>query len=311
VSQPTEPPYRCAAASVLRDEQAAGSASTVRAFLLLEHPGPWGTDALRDARLPDGLGAALRAASAASGVRVLLVRRPTARPGARRRPDGPARVLAAYAHPDRPVLETGTVTDLREVLDLDLPGLRAGRGSGLPATTPGTSVFCVCTHGRHDACCAERGRPVAATLAQAHPDETWEVSHIGGDRFAANLLVLPHGLYYGRVEPVSALAVAGSHLAGELDLDHLRGRSSWPMPVQVAEIHLRRELGATRVADVVLREQVLDGDYTSASFTVAGGTYAVVVRSIRDERTAARLTCKAARDNPVPQHEVVKVVRRA
>ena len=48
MSATPEPPYRCTAASVLRDEPALGSASTVRAFLLVEHPGPWGTDALRD-----------------------------------------------------------------------------------------------------------------------------------------------------------------------------------------------------------------------------------------------------------------------
>ena len=53
--------FRCAAASEARDESMAGTASTVRAFLLVEHPGPWGEDALRDARLPDGLGPELRA----------------------------------------------------------------------------------------------------------------------------------------------------------------------------------------------------------------------------------------------------------
>src|SRR4029453_16448102 len=100
--------------------------------------------------------------------------------------------------------------------------------------------------GRHGACCAERGRPVAAALAQAHPDETWEVSHIGGDRFAGNLLVLPHGLYYGRLEPVTALAAAGAHRSGELGPAPRRGRSGYAMPVQFAEIALRRELAETR-----------------------------------------------------------------
>ena len=304
MSATPEPPYRCAAASVLRDEQAGGSASTVRAFLLVEHPGPWGTDALRDARLPDGLGERLRAASAETGVRVLLVRRP----GARRGGDGPARVFAAYAHPDRPVLEAGTVPDLRELLDLDLAGLRAGRGSGLPDPAPDASLFCVCTHGRHDACCAERGRPVAAALAQAHPEETWEVSHIGGDRFAANLLVLPHGLYYGRLDPVSALAVAGSHLAGELDLDHLRGRSGLAMPVQAAEISLRRDLAETRGDALRLLTRRVVEDVTEAVFDVAGARYAVRVRSVPGA-ARHRLTCRAARSNAALEHTLLDVTR--
>ena len=308
MSATPEPPYRCTAASVLRDEPALGSASTVRAFLLVEHPGPWGTDALRDARLPDGLGDRLRAASARTGVRVLLVRRQGARPGARPGGPAPARVFAAYAHPDRPTLETGAVTDLHDVLDLDLAGLRAGRGAGLADPAPDTTLFCVCTHGRHDACCAERGRPVAAALARAHPEETWEVSHIGGDRFAANLLVLPHGLYYGRLDPVSALSVAGSHLAGELDLDHLRGRSGLAMAVQAAEISLRRDLAETRGDAVRLLTRRVVEDVTEAVFDVAGARYAVRVRSGPGAVTH-RLTCRATRANPALEHTLLDVTR--
>jgi hypothetical protein len=314
VSEPPESDVRCAAASLLRDEPVTGTASTVRAFLLLEHPGPWGIDALRDARLPEGLGARLRARAAESGVRVLLVRRPGARAGG----DGPARVFAAYAHPDRPRLEAGRVGDLADVLDLDLEGLRAGSGSGLAAPTdpagpdgfgsPDGPLFCVCTHGRHDACCAERGRPVAAALAQAHPDETWEVSHIGGDRFAANLLVLPSGLYYGRLDAVSALSVAGSHLAGQLDLDHLRGRSGWAMPVQAAEISLRRDLGETRGDAVRLVRRSVAGGVTEAVFDVAGARYAVRVRSAPGAQQH-RLTCRASRTNPALEHTLLDVTR--
>lgn len=296
--------FRCAAESVLRDEPLAGTATHVRTWLLIEHVGPWGDKALLDARLPEGLGAALTQQARAYRAKVLLIRRFSSKPDG----DG-VRVFAAHTGPAVARMESGVLTDVREVLDLDLTSFRDGGSSGLaPYDRP---VFCVCTNGRHDVCCAEKGRPVAQALDRAHPEETWEVSHIGGDRFAANLVVLPHGLYYGRLDPASAIAVAGSHLSGELDLDHLRGSAAQPMAVQAAEIHLRRELGATRIEDVVLRERVLDGDFTSASFSVAGGTYAVVVRTIHDARTASRLTCKATRDNPIPGHEIVKVVRRS
>ena len=73
--------FRCAAASLERADDLAGTASTVRSFLLVEHVGPWGADALRDARLPDGLGARLADAGRRAGVRVLLVRRPGRRAG--------------------------------------------------------------------------------------------------------------------------------------------------------------------------------------------------------------------------------------
>lgn len=293
--------FRCAAASLLRDEPVLGTATHVRTWLLLEHVGPWGDKALRDARLPDGLGAELQRRAAQHRAKILLIRRFSSAPDCG--PDGDGlRVFAAYADPVSPRLEAGRISDPREVLDVDLGSLRRGGTSGL-ASYDG-SLFCVCTNGRHDACCAERGRPVAKALDAAHPEDAWEVSHIGGDRFAANMVVLPHGLYYGRLDPVSAISVAGSHLSGQLDLDHLRGRSSHPMAVQAAEVFLRRELGETREGAVVLVGRSDGG----AAFEVGGATYDVRVRTVRDG--VARLTCKAGRDNPVPAHELVSVTRR-
>ena len=40
--------FRCSLASAQRDDELAGTASTVRAFLLVECIGSWGVDALRD-----------------------------------------------------------------------------------------------------------------------------------------------------------------------------------------------------------------------------------------------------------------------
>lgn len=291
--------FRCAAASLLHDEPVAGTASTVRAFLLLENPGPWGENALRDARLPDGLGEELSARAAAARVRVLLIRRP-----GRRRPAEGLRVFAAYAHHAEPWLETTELGDVHEVHDLDVEALGAGRSPGLtPHLDP---VLAVCTHGRHDTCCAERGRPVAAALAARHPDLTWEVSHIGGDRFAANALVLPHGLYYGRLTAESVTDVAAAHLSGSVSLDHLRGRSGMGTTLQFAEIALRQELGETTLAGVRFVSRATHGDTVTALFEARGGSYEVSVRTTTSTERR-RLTCSATRDNAFVQHELVSI----
>ena len=60
-------------------------------------------------------------------------------------------------------------------------------------------LFLVCVHGRREVCCAVRGRPVAQALAARWPGQTWECSHLGGDRFAPNVLVVPDGTTYGRL----------------------------------------------------------------------------------------------------------------
>jgi (2Fe-2S) ferredoxin len=171
----------------------------------------------------------------------------------------------------------------------------------------GDPIFCVCTNGRHDACCAEFGRPAAMALHGVHPDLTWEISHIGGDRFAGNMVILPEGLYYGRLDAETAVAAANAHLSGALDLERLRGRSSHPMPVQAAEIALRRELGLLDIDAVAARSHHTEDGVTDATFEAAGGSYRVRVRTILDPATATRLTCNALRDNPVPRHDVLSL----
>lgn len=293
--------FRCSAASRERGDALAGTASTVRSYLLLEHAGPWGVDVLRDARLPDGLGAHLRQVAGRHRVRVLLVRRSGRRAGG-----AGVRVFACRAAGADSWTETALLDGLDEARDLDLAALGAGRPLGLePHEAP---LLAVCTHGRHDACCAELGRPAAIALAGGpHADGVWETSHVGGDRFAGNLVVLPRGLYYGGLDQDSAPAVADATAAGEVLLDHFRGRSDLPMGAQAADVAIRRELDLTGLDDVVPRAVRVDDDLTTARFDVVGhGPREVVVRSVPGE-TSHQLTCSATRTNPVPRHEVVEV----
>lgn len=308
----TPAPVRCSLASRDVDESAAGTASTVRAFVLLECAGPWGVDAVRDSRLPDEAKDWLRALTR-SGVRPLLVRRPRDR-GA----TGVRLFAAATAAPGpttgtpegRPAaLWSTALDDVRDVCSLDLTGLRQRRVP--PALTPDDQpLFLVCTHGRHDACCAEWGRPLAAAMRTAAPDLVWEVSHIGGDRFAPNVLVLPEGLYYGRVEPTAAATFVADHRDSLLDLDHLRGRSAYPFAVQAAEIGLRRHLGDRRVAayDLVGHDRTERGDgavLTTAVFDVDGTRWEVHVQT--RSGPPRRLTCRAVREDAPPVHTLVGV----
>jgi hypothetical protein len=292
--------FRCSAASLDEGEPQEGTASTVRAFLVVECPGPWGMDAVRDSRLPESVKTMLAGLEQHNRVRPLLARRPG------RQVEGPVTVFAAYVHSERPWLESVELDAVDALLDHDLAALGEGGSLGWRRRTD--PVFLACTHGRHDACCAERGRPVCAALAQAAPRETWEVSHIGGDRFSANVLVLPHGLYYGRLEPADASRFAELHLGGRLDLDHLRGRSSYPFSVQAAEVHLRRRLGVYRVAPFPLLEHERRGTETTAVFEVGGEVWEVRVHTeLGDKR---QLTCRARTLSVGPVHELVGITSR-
>jgi hypothetical protein len=201
--------------------------------------------------------------------------------------------------------ETAVLDRVEDVDGLDLGALAAGRSLGMePSTEP---LMLVCTHGRHDACCAERGRPLASALARQVPDQVWECSHLGGDRFAGNVAILPHGLGYGWVTEEAAPRLLDDLDQGRVTLDLLRGRATLPMAAQFAEIELRRTLGETRDAAVRCLGVSRQGDRTAARFEVAGAVHELTVRTTPGPPAA--LTCGARRDNPVPHHEVVASAR--
>ena len=280
----------------------AGTASTVRSWLLLEDPGPWGRDALRDARLPERVGLELQRRCRAAGVRPLLIRRASSNASFE---DGLA-CLAIRSGPEPPWIERTRLPKATDTLDLDLPALGRGVRPGFePVDGP---LFLVCTHGRRDVCCAERGRTLAQALASAFPDPTWESSHVGGDRFAGNLIAFPHGLYLGRVGPDEAAEVARAYADGRVSLQHLRGRSCYPMPVQAAEHALRTREGFDRVDDVGLeRTEERDGVSTSI-FPTPKGRFSVSVAI--EESAPSFLTCHSHVAEPAPAYRTISIERR-
>jgi hypothetical protein len=290
-------PERCSAISRAYDEPMDGTASTVRSWLLIEHAGPWGRDALLDARLPGGLGLELLRLGRAAGVRPVLIRR-----GGRRSP-GTASCFAVRSGPEEPWIERTLLRRLEDALELDVQAL--GRGDRLGLEPVGAPLFLVCTHGRHDVCCAEQGRPVAESLANAFPDETWECSHIGGDRFAANVIAFPHGVYFGRVQPDAAPEIAAAYAAGRIDLRHLRGRSTRPMPVQAAEHMLRRNEGLDRLDDVRIEAtwRTTEG-YLVTMWTPRGR---FDVRIARDAAPPRRLTCRSVSETSPPHYRPISI----
>ena len=156
-------------------------------------------------------------------------------------------------------------------------------------------VILVCTHGRHDLCCSIKGNAVARALEDDLGESVWECSHIGGDRFAPNVVVLPQGAFFGRLRADDAGEVMQRFLAGEIDLDHYRGRSGLGFAIQAAEYFLRRELGETRRDALLFDGRTVEGDRHRVRWSVGGRAHEVVVRKTKG--TPRRLTCKAEHES--------------
>jgi hypothetical protein len=228
---------------------AATAPAGARAWLLIECDGPWAAEATETA-LPTPL-AKLALSADELGIRVQLIRRPSravppgrgdrargeggADDGARAenaRRDGAAVpvVFAAWTAGPAPWARRIGAGDLGQ---RTLTAIAAGEApDGAAESGP---LFLVCTHGRRDRCCARFGVPLARELAAGHPDEVWESTHVGGHRFAANLVILPHGLYYGPVDAATARGAIGAYARGVITARGYRGRAGQPVEAQEAD----------------------------------------------------------------------------
>ncbi|MCR6487375.1 sucrase ferredoxin [Amycolatopsis sp. OK19-0408] len=249
-------------------------------WLLIEQPGAWGPDALEDV-LAEALPAGRLEAAREAGLRPLLIRKPGRHA---RVPGAPRAVYLASGWPGHRWLERLDINDLGELARVDFEAVAAGRrGHGEPVSFP---LFLVCTHGSKDMCCAVFGRPLVAGLAQNHPGLVWEVSHVGGDRWAGNLLTVPDGFLHGSLAVTEAELVAKEALSGNVRLEHLRGRTSAESPwAQFAEIEIRGRTGLRGIDAVLASEEEADGDVRRVLVTAGPRRYEVVVR--RTPATAA------------------------
>ena len=247
---------RCTQVSLAVGESMAGTAPTASAWIVLEHPGPWGARILDGPALPPEVATHLRAGTA-SGVTTLLARRPETR--AQR---AGLHAWIARSTPGGLLLREGDLDAYEEVLSWDLAAI--GRGELPPFGSVSTSpVHFVCTNGARDQCCAVDGRALVSALCdpqttQTSPDAVWECSHIGGHRFAPVMLTLPAGTVHGRLTVEQAREVIKAADRGDVVLDAYRGRSGLPAAFQAAAIHARRNLGLVGVDDIDVLRTVED-----------------------------------------------------
>lgn len=225
----------------------AGRAGHARGWLAVEHAGPWGREAVVEA-----LAGALRDANL-DGIRVVLIRRRAGRAPA----DGPRTAFLAWSAGHAPWVRQVSISGLDELAAL-VPSIAEHEPD--IGSVPHGPVVLVCTHGKRDACCAEFGRPVHRAVRDRTDADVWECTHIGGDRYAANMVILPEGLYFSRLTPATADAPIDAYLRGCLELSTYRGRSSRTMAEQAAEHAARVATGADglHAVEIIRSEETVE-----------------------------------------------------
>ncbi|TPG35244.1 sucrase ferredoxin [Mycolicibacterium hodleri] len=271
-----------------------GTASAGASWMMLELCGPWGQSAFLESPsvIDPHLGRAIVRRAEKAGMRIAAIRRPGRRSATPR-----WRWFVANSQIGAEALLHGEVTGPDDYLDVALDG-----SDGRAAPDP---LVAVCAHGKHDQCCAVRGRSVAAAIGAEFPEFTWECSHLGGDRFAATMLILPEGLCYGRVDAGDPPRLVRLYVEGRLDNAYLRGRTSLPQAVQAAQYFAREALPDDRIGGFApLGVEVGDG----MSLAVLQGVSGPIEVTVREQLSEPLLSqCRARLPGRVRTYALVSI----
>ena len=244
----------CSDLCLASGEPLLGTAGHVDVWLMLEYKPVWRAKATDDNVLAAPTKAWLErtvAACAANGK--------TARPQFIRRPELDTTEISLFVGADGELHRFAG--DYATIATLDIDDFD---GNGFACVDE--PQYFVCTNGQRDLCCARYGLPVYARLRELAGGRVWQTTHVGGHRFAPNVLALPQGALYGRVFAADVDAFYATVEAGEMALAHLRGRTALPPAAQVAETLID---GAHALCGI-------DGDMVT--FETAAGTQSVRVR---------------------------------
>jgi hypothetical protein len=271
--------------------------------------GSWGRDAVVESELGPHAPPIWRNAMRTRGIRVITIRRDL-----ETHHGGPATgVRLVHVVAGRPGVTAARarrriVDDLHQVVTAT-ESLASGAGSGAGWEDDGDPYALVCTNGRHDPCCATFGRPLVRALRSSRwADRVWECSHIGGDRFAGNLLLLPESLYFGRCDGPGAERVLADFDAGRIDLACFRGRSTLNLVEQAAEHFVRHEFALDTIDAIASIESLGDGQVAVRLADGPRGEKSVVVTVEKTRLPAPTpLTCKGAEGLTFPEFRLLAI----
>ncbi|KAM3098205.1 sucrase ferredoxin [Phormidesmis sp. 146-35] len=228
--------FFCAQMSRESGEDIIGSAPDHLMYVLIECPYPWAANEFDSKAVPPNLKAFVDDLKQAKfPIRFLLFvgerHAPTrTRVMIFRKPQG----LSRGYH--KREFEVGTIEQVAPLLQQYL----TNKGLDIDCQETTTQDIFVCTHGSHDKCCAKFGHPfyrqALATINQLQiHTQIWQVSHIGGHRFAPTIVTFPDGRYYGALDNAAFTAI----MQRTGDIQYLqqvyRGWGVLPNQVQVVE----------------------------------------------------------------------------
>ena len=277
----------CSLNSTDLQEDIFATASYFTKLLLVEYNFPWPEDPLTNNLLPQEVNDYLLHFKKASRAnRVLFVKN-------KQKANLQINVFAINNLWEQPYTNHFILTDHKELLNFSETALFSQTHENkFPEL-----MYLVCTNGKRDKCCSKFGVPIFKQLSQL-AGNVWECTHVGGDRFAPNVLALPYCIFYGALSIEDLPALVELTNGQKIFLKKYRGRSCNTMIEQAAEYYLRHQQNNLNIFDY---EIVNSGENSPGYFEVEfRNTNTGALKLIKIKRGQAlikrRLTCNSAKE---------------
>ncbi|NIP39864.1 MAG: hypothetical protein GWO07_16555 [Candidatus Dadabacteria bacterium] len=173
-------------------------------------------------------------------------------------------------------------------------------------------LLLICTHGSYDKCCGTKGKQLYNNLCSIEKDfDVWQTSHLGGHRLASNILLLPEGTYYGRVDENNFSKLKDSHLKNRLCTELLRGRCFYSSEEQAAEYFLAEQYNDTKISDLTLKgtSRTDSGHIETVFINRQDNSVYNVLIDKKDNAVEVIASCKDKYKKFFPQYDLINITR--
>lgn len=287
----------CSLNSTDLHEDIFATASYFTKLLLVEYNFPWPEDPLTNNLLPQEVNDyLLHFKKASRSNRVLFVKN-------KQKANLQINIFAINNLWEQPYTNHFILTDHKELLNFSDTELF----SQAHENKFGELIYLVCTNGKKDKCCSKFGVPVFKQLSQL-AGNVWECTHVGGDRFAPNVLTLPYCIFYGALSIEDLPALVELTKEQKVFLKKYRGRSCNSLIEQAAEYYLRKQQNNLNLFDYeIVNSKETSPGYFEIEFR---NTKTGALNLIKIKRGKAlikrRLTCNSAKEEYPPIYQLIE-----
>ncbi|HMJ46664.1 MAG TPA: sucrase ferredoxin [Ferruginibacter sp.] len=286
----------CSINSINRAEKIYGTATTAINYILIEYNRAWGKNPILESEIPETIKSFLfKEIENKVFSKIVLIKKSN---------NTSLNTINLFAINNRevnPFINHIIIDNYWDILNINISELFSN------STVINKSLYLVCTNGKKDKCCSKFGLPIYNQMSLIL-DNVWQCTHIGGDRFAPNVIHFPYSHFYGHLKLDTLHEFIQKTSENQIYIRSYRGRGCYNANAQIAEYYLRKFTNNFNFDSFILKaiDNVVSGMF-SVKFTTEINIFNVLI-DYKKSTENYYLTCNASIPSPINEYTLNKIV---